>query len=273
MKQIVLLFAVLTIGMPAVTRAQTSQTSASTNPANGSSDQPVMTPRQKTELRADILMARKDYELAIATYQDILKQEPKNAVVLNKIGIAYEDLGNSDQAEHFYRKSMSADKHFAIPVNNFGTLEYAKKHYGRAIKLYLKAANLHMDAGPIYSNLAYAYYENREYPKAMDAMAKALAADPTIFDRRQGTGGSVLQERTAPDPATLFFLMAKSFAKTGDAERAAHYLKLARDGGYKNLKAVAKDPEFARVIKDPRIQEVLNVNPSYLAPAEKPVSE
>ena len=76
-------------------------------------------------MRADILMARKEYDLAIASYQEILKNEPKNAILLNKIGIAYEDLGNADQAEHFYRKSMAADKHFPIPVNNFGTLEYA----------------------------------------------------------------------------------------------------------------------------------------------------
>jgi tetratricopeptide (TPR) repeat protein len=232
-----------------------------------------MTPRQVAEMRADILVARKQYELAITSYLDILKKEPKNAVVLNKVGIAYEDLGNADEAEHFYRRAMAADKHFPIPVNNFGTLEYGRQHYGKAIKLYLKAASLHMNVAPIYSNLAYAYYANREYPKAMDAFAKALAADPGIFDRRDDGSGSVLQQRTAPDPATLFFLMAKSYAKIGDAERTAHYLKMARDDGYKNFKSAEKDPEFARVIKDPRVQEVLKVMPSYIAPPDKPVSE
>jgi tetratricopeptide (TPR) repeat protein len=273
MKQIVLLFIVLTIGTLRATHAQQSASPAPANPATGSTDTHPMTPRQVAEMRADILMARKEYDLAVVAYQQILKTEPKNAVLLNKVGIAYEDLGNSDQAEHFYRKAMAADKHFPIPVNNFGTLEYARQHYGKAIKLYLKAASLHMDAGPIYSNLAYAYYANKEYPKAMDSFAKALAADPTIFDRKDGVGGSVLQQRTAPDPATLFFLMAKSFAKIGDAEHAAHYLKLARDDGYKDFKSAAKDPEFARVIKDPRVQEVLKVTPSYLAQPDKPVSE
>ena len=104
-----------------------------------------MTPRQIAEMRADILMARKEYDLAIASYQDILKSEPKNAVVLNKIGIAYQQLGNQDQAEHYYRKSMAADKHFPNPVNNLGTLEYGRQHYGKAIKLYLKAASLQVE--------------------------------------------------------------------------------------------------------------------------------
>jgi tetratricopeptide (TPR) repeat protein len=273
MKQIVLLFIALIICTPGVTRAQESANSAPANPANGSAEKPPMTPRQRAELRADILMARKEYELAVASYQDILKGEPKNAVLLNKTGIAYEDLGNLDQAEHFYRKSMSADKHFADPVNNLGTLEYDRKRYGRAIKLYLKAESLHLASGPLYNNLGDAYYANKEYPKAMDAFAKAYIADPTIFDRKAGNGGSIIQERTAPDQPALFFLMARSFAKMGDAEHAAHYLKLARDGGYKNYKSVSKDPEFAKVIKDPRVQEVLQVTPSYLAQPDKPVSE
>lgn len=274
MKQQVLLVIALVICGAGVSHAQDSSDAVPPRPASGSSSStPAMTPRQVAELRADILAARKEYELAIAAYQDILKKEPKNAVLLNKVGIAYEELGDSDQAEHFYRKAISANKHFPIPVNNLGTLEYGRQHYGKAIKLYLKAANLHMDVAPIYSNLAYAYYANREYPKAMDAFGKAIAADPNIFDRKGEGAGSVLQQRTAPDPGVLFFLMAKSYAKIGDAEHAAHYLKLARDDGYKNYKSAEKDPEFARVIKDPRVQEVLKVTPTYLAEPEKPVAE
>ena len=87
-----------------------------------------------------------------------------------------------------------------------------------------------------------------------------------------GWAARFIQQRTAPDPATLFFLMAKSYAKIGDAEHAAHYLKLARDDGYKDFKSATKDPDFARVIKDPRVQEVLNVTPSYLAQPDKQVS-
>jgi tetratricopeptide (TPR) repeat protein len=273
MKHISLLVIASAFCIGSVSLAQQAANPAPDNPSAESPDRPALTPRQIAEMRGDILMARKQYELAITAYQDILKKEPKNAVLLNKIGIAYEDLGDTDRAEYCYRKSIAANKHFPIPVNNFGTLEYARQHYGRAIKLYLKAASLKMDVAPIYSNLAYAYYANKEYPKAMDAFAKALAADPQIFDRKEGSGGSVLQQRTAPDPATLFFLMAKSYAKIGDAERAAHYLKLARDDGYKNYKSVEKDPEFARVIKDPRVQDVLKVTPSYIAEPDKPVSE
>ena len=57
---------------------------------------------------------------------------------------------------------------------------------------------------------------------------------------------------------------------SGDAERCAHYLKMARDDGYKDLTAVQKDPEFAKVIKDPRVQEVIVVPPSYAGDTKQP---
>ena len=57
--------------------------------------------------------------------------------------------------------------------------------------------------------------------------------------------------------------MAKTYAQTGDAERAAHYLKLARDDGYAELLTAQSDPAFAKVIKGPGVQEVLHVEPTY----------
>jgi hypothetical protein len=67
----------------------------------------------------------------------------------------------------------------------------------------------------------------------------------------------------------FYFFLAKAYAQNGDAERAAHYLKMARDDGYADFLSAETDVTFARVIKDPRIQEVLQVPPSYAAPAKK----
>jgi tetratricopeptide (TPR) repeat protein len=222
-------------------------------------------------IRGDIQMARKDYDQAIAEYRLALQGNPKDAVLLNKMGIAYQQLGNLDQAERSYKKAMKADKQFSSAVNNLGTLEYQRKHYGRSIKYYKDALKRDMQTATVYSNLGYAYYGNKQYPEAMDSFGKALALDPDVFTKK-GSVGAVLQQRTAPDPGMFNFLLAKFYAKAGDAEHAAHYLKLSRDFGYKGFRSVEKDPEFASVIKDPRIQEVLQVPPSYLDQAQKPIS-
>jgi tetratricopeptide (TPR) repeat protein len=230
-----------------------------------------MTAQQAALIRGDIQMARKDYDQAIAEYRLALQGNPKDAVLLNKMGIAYQQLGNLDQAERSYKKAMKADKQFSSAVNNLGTLEYQRKRYGRSIKYYKDALKRDMQTATVYSNLGYAYYGNKQYPEAMDAFGKALALDPDVFTKKGGVG-AVLQQRTAPDPGMFNFLLAKFYAKAGDAEHAAHYLKLSRDFGYKDFRSVEKDPGFASVIKDPRIQEVLQVPPSYLDQAQKPIS-
>jgi tetratricopeptide (TPR) repeat protein len=230
-----------------------------------------MTPREAAEMRADILMARKEFEDAIRGYDAILKDEPKNAGLLNKVGVAYQEMTDLRQAERNYKKAIQADKTFASAVNNVGTVEYERGHFSKAITYYQKAVTLGTDVPTIYSNLGYAYFSNKEYPEAMSSFSKALALDPTVFDQKGGNG-TIIQDRSAPDPGLFYFFVAKSFAQAGDAEHTAHYLKLARDDGYKDYLTAQTDPAFARVIKDPGVQEVLQVIPAYAVQGKKPVS-
>jgi hypothetical protein len=46
---------------------------------------------------------------------------------------------------------------------------------------------------------------------------------------------------------------------------------MARDDGYADFLSAQTDATFARVIKDPRVQEVLQVPPSYAGPVKKQV--
>jgi tetratricopeptide (TPR) repeat protein len=248
---------------------------ASTQSASASPDivyvvppKPELTPRQAAELKGDVFMARKEFGEAAGAYEAILESEPKNAQLLNKVAIAYQELGNLNRCERYYRKSIKADKNFASPINNLGTVEYEKKHYSKAILLYKKALILKMETSTIYSNLGYAYFANKQYPEAMATFDKALAMDPQLFERKSGYG-TIIQQRTTTDPGLFNFFVAKSYAGMGDAERAAHFLRLARDDGYKNFLSAETDPAFAKVIKDARVQEVLHVMPSYQSDARR----
>jgi tetratricopeptide (TPR) repeat protein len=230
----------------------------------------AMSQREVLEMRGDILMARKEYPSAVTVYLQILGAEPKNAEIMNKIGVAYQQIGDLDRSGRFYKRAMHADKNLASAVNNYGTVEYEKKHYGKSISLYKKAIVLRPELPTLYSNLGYAYFCNKEYPEALTSFEKALALDPTVFDRK-ANGGSVVQQRSTPDPGLFSFFLAKSFAQKGDAEHAAHYLKLARDDGYAGLLTAQTDPDFAKVIKDPGVQEVLHVSPTYAGNSKKTI--
>jgi tetratricopeptide (TPR) repeat protein len=256
------------------TPTKVSDTTVSSSSANSVNSVPTqkpfsaLSPREAAEMRADILMARKEYSDAAGAYLQILVSEPKNAQLMNKIGVAYQQLGDLERSERFYKRSMHADKKFASAANNCGTVEYEKKHYTKAIGFYSKALDLHADLPTVYSNLGYAYFADKQFPQAMSSFQKALALDPTIFDRR-GLGGTVVQQRTTTDPGLFYFFVAKTYAQAGDAERAAHFLKLARDDGYTEFLSAQTDPAFAKVIKDPALQEILHEPPSYASSTKK----
>lgn len=272
------LFAILVtffaFGSSRNSRAQ-QQTSVNIQPAADRSQpqdtNPPMTPQQVAEMHAAILMARKEFGDAAIAYQHLLESDPRNANFLNRTGMAYQELGQDELAEHFYKKAIKANKKFSEAINNLGTVEYSRKRYGKAIKYYKKAIEVAPETAAEYSNLGYAYCAIKKYPAAMDAFSTAVKLDPMIFEHR-GSSGSVLQQRTAADSAELYFTIAKSYAKLGDAEHTVRYLKLARDDGYKNILDAEKDSDFSKVIKDPRVQEVLRIHAAYAAEPVKPNS-
>lgn len=268
MKRVVLPTVVLLVAFPIVAAAQNfgGQQQQSTS-STSTTTQPVMTPRQTAELRADILMARKMYPEAVSSYEKLVKEEPKNAVLLNKLGVACEVWGNNGCAEKYFKKATKADKNYASPFNNLGTVEYVKKHYKNAVKWYEKALLLRMDApATVYMNLGYACFAEKQYPEAMSAFQQAISIDPNVF-QKPGGFGSVVEERSTTDPGLFYFFVARTYAQLGDAQQAAHYLKMARDDGYKNYESAKTDPAFAKVIKDPQVQQVFTLIPEL---AQKP---
>jgi tetratricopeptide (TPR) repeat protein len=215
-----------------------------------------MTPFQREETLGDTYMIRKMFHHAIAVYSDLLQEDPKNEALLNKVGIAYQQLELPKLAERYYKKAAKADKHSAIPINNWGTVEFGFHHYGAAIKRYKRAIRLDPSMASAYSNLGYAYLGRRKYQAAVLAFRRAIVIDPSYFEDR-GVNGQVIESRGNQPPGLLYYLLAKSFAMLGDVAGCAHYLKMARDEDYKKFIDARKDPAFRKVLRDPRIHAIL----------------
>jgi len=221
-------------------------------------EESVRTPRENEEMRGDLMMVRKRFSEAIDIYKGILEEEPKNAVLHNKIGIAYHQLMDLNQARRYYQRSIKNDRKYFHAYNNLGTVHYYRKKYGSAIKQYRKALEIREDVPSIHTNLGYAFYMQKKYDEALLAFTRAVELDPLVFERRGTGAGSLLQDRSVTDRSLFYFFLAKTFAMHGNAERCAHYLRKARDEGFKNIAAVEKDPVFTEVLKDPLVQEVLH---------------
>ncbi len=217
------------------------------------------------EEMADLLMARKEYREAAGAYKQLSEQDPKNAVFLNKLGIALHQQTALSAALKYYERAVKVDPNYADAANNIGTIWYQRKKYGKAIKAYQKAIKIRDDMPVLYSNLGYAYFGDKKYEESIAAFRTALAKDPQFFEHNNSRTGSMLQDRSVSDRGRFYFLLAKSFAEAGNFERCMQYLRKAKDEGYKDLADVKKDPAFAAILKSPELQDLLTVKQAELA--------
>ncbi len=206
---------------------------------------------------ARLYLIRKQYREAQDLFHRLTVEQPKNAVYWNELGIAFHNQAELELALKCYQKSAKLDSHYADAQNNAGTIYYERKKYAKAIRSYKKAIQLRQDYAAFYLNLGYAYFGEKNYADSIASFRKALEIDPDTFEARSRSG-TVIQDRSvSTDRAQFYFLLAKSFAESGNAEHCVMYLKKARDEGYQNLNVVKSDPSFALVIKDPALQDLL----------------
>lgn len=235
--------------------------SASGQSAAGRSETPQTEAARKLtpEQRADVFMARKMYREAIDAYREM----PPTAILLNKIGIAYHQLGDFSAARKHYEKAMKMDKRYADAVNNDGTIFYALKRYKPAISRYKKALQIAPNTASFWSNLGTAQYSLGRYAEMSEAYQKALALDPEIFERR-GTVGTELQDRSVTDRARYHYELARLYAKSGKTELALQYLRKSLEEGLKDKVKLTQTPEFAELRETDEFKLVMTLEPRVL---------
>ncbi len=210
---------------------------------------------EELEKRGDDLRADKAFLDAMDYYQAALKGAPGSAPLFNKIGICELMTQHYKEAIKSFERSIKADRGHADAYNNLGVTYYAERKLNAAIKDYQKAISIKNDAASYFSNLGTAYFGKKQFEKAIQSYAKAAQLDPEIFDRSSHAG--VQAKLPSPeDRARYDYVLAKMYASNGAADRSLHYLKKAMEEGYKEIKNVYKDNEFATLRKDPRFAEL-----------------
>jgi tetratricopeptide (TPR) repeat protein len=227
----------------------------------------VVRPEITAEQMGDLYMVRKQYREAAEQFKMLSDKEPRNPVYLNKLGIALHQQEALGLALKYYERAVKVDPRYADAENNVGTIWYQRKKYEKAIRAYHKAISMRSDMAVLYSNLGYAYFGDRKYEEAIASFRQALTIDPQLFEHNGSRSGSILQDRSVEDRGRFYYMLAKSFAQAGDLDRCIHYLRKAKDEGYKDIADIKKDPAFATALKDPSVQELLvpkPVEPSQL---------
>jgi tetratricopeptide (TPR) repeat protein len=212
------------------------------------------------ENRGDILMVRKMYREAIDVFRE---DTSKNPVILNKIGIAYHQMQQLDNARKYYEQAIRLKPDYAEAINNLGTVYYAKKNFGRSIRYYRRALKYSPNSASVYSNLGTAYFARKKYKEAMETYQTALKLDPNVFENH-GSYGVLLEERSVEERAVFHFHMAKLYAQAGRNELALQYLRRALEEGFKEKKKIEEDPDFQAMRDLPEFKELMALEPRVL---------
>lgn len=208
------------------------------------------------ESQADLLRVEKLYLDAMDYYRAALGKEPNSARILNKIGITELMMQRYGEAKKTFEKSIKSDREFADAYNNLGVVYYERRRYGSAVKEYRRAIAIDANAASFYSNLGAALFSKKEFEPAVLAYQKAVEIDPDVFERTS-RGGVQAQLPSPEDRARYDYTVAKLYAKMGFPDRSLEYLRKAMEEGYKDMKNVYKDTEFATLRKDKRFTELM----------------
>jgi tetratricopeptide (TPR) repeat protein len=246
-----------------------AQTTPPANLSPAPADTPAAAAQQPNlsdEELGRLYIVRKQFREAQQIFHKLTVEQPKNAVYWNELGITLHNQGDLSGALKCYEKSSKLDKNYPDAVNNAGTVYYERKKYSKAVRYYKKAIGIKADFAPFYLNIGYAYFGEKQYEDSIASFRKALQIDPDAFEASRSRSGTVIQDRSiSADRAKFYFLLAKSFAQSGNVDRCVVYLRKAKDEGYQEMNTVKTDPAFASVLNDPSVQELLIVHPPEAA--------
>jgi tetratricopeptide (TPR) repeat protein len=107
---------------------------------------------------------------------------PKNGKVLMNRAIAYEALGQTQNAVLDYNKAIALNPKSPIGYYNYGIHLLNKQKYNEAITNFDKAIAIDNKNMSFYLNKANAYYFLKNYPKAFEGYNKMIELDPTNSD-------------------------------------------------------------------------------------------
>jgi tetratricopeptide (TPR) repeat protein len=212
------------------------------------------------EKQGDELRAGKQYMDAVDYYEAALSKSPQSSAVLNKMGIAELMLQRYKQAGKEFERAIKQDRGFAEAHNNLGVIDYERRKYGTAIKQYKKALALEPDSASFHSNLGAAYFAKKDFEHATEAYAEAVRLDPLIFEHTSQSGIAA-QMASPEDRAHYDYVVAKLYANIGDRDHSLEFLRKSMEEGYKDVKDVYTDPEFAELRKDARFAELMKAQP------------
>ncbi|MCA9793055.1 MAG: tetratricopeptide repeat protein [Candidatus Eremiobacteraeota bacterium] len=115
-----------------------------------------------------------DYEQAIASHKQALREDPKLYQGWTNLGVAYRHVGDYDSAEEAYQKALELKPDYAELHASLGALYIYRKEPKKAIASLEKAIELDPKLPVAYANISLAYAMVDRFEEAEEALDQAV---------------------------------------------------------------------------------------------------
>lgn len=210
---------------------------------------------EAAELKGDLARIHEQYEAAVDYYRKALRANPHSAILENKMGIAYLQMGNHGSARKAFMQAVKFDPYSPNALNNLGAVECLDRKYNPAVRHLKQALALDESNASSHLNIAEAWAGLGEMDRAMTEYARALELNADILS--SSAQGVTVNIKTPEQRARVDYLLAKAYAKRGNLEGALEYLRRAKEARYVDLARVYEDQVFAGLWSDPRLQKIV----------------
>jgi tetratricopeptide (TPR) repeat protein len=138
---------------------------------------------------------RGDVEAALATYREVLAQQPDNAVALHFLGVIHYQRRNLAEALPLLERAVRLQPDEPEFHNNLGLALAAADREEEAIAAYRRALALKPDHAGAWSNLGLTLQSLNDIDGAIDAYRRALALNPGLVHARWNLALALLVDR------------------------------------------------------------------------------
>lgn len=134
------------------------------------------------ELAGQFLGAQQ-YEDAVATYETILKLDPRSPKALLRLCETYAQIGQDEQAEGYCDDSIASDPTYAKAYRQLGVVNYHRRNYEGAIENFNKCIDLGSDEIQCYYLRGLAHYYIGDCSEAWTILNETLGrVDNSVID-------------------------------------------------------------------------------------------
>lgn len=203
-----------------------------------------------------------------------LHAESKEAMELNRDGVALLQEGKKEEALEAFKKAVELDSTNAVALLN---LAYTYDQQGmteEAVAAYQDALQIDPRNLLAYNNLGVLYDTLGKYDEAMAAFQSALEIDPQDANTLQNLENAkkskaVIDEREAqfaelhsavaaqPDNPMVLYKLGRLYAFYDKNDQALDWINRALEKGYDDLDYIKIDPALTGLRQDERFQKLM----------------